>query len=261
MKEKIDIFLVIFFPLFAVFVSFKFDTVFLVSTLLFFALPSIYLSYRTPNGILRSAIFSMLFSIVGTLLFDHLAKVDKAWYTTTIFPIKIFGTVTIEDLIFTFLFVYFVTIFYEHFEDKGKHKILAPRMKYFFVLATTVLSVFLLIYLINPAFNVNFTYIKIGSVLFLFPVVAFLIEFPKYISRFLKVAPYFFFLIFSQEIVAVKLNHWGFPGKNFIGFISIPFFGIVIPYEELFLWISISAISVICYFEYFDDNKLRSELK
>lgn len=253
--RKLDILLLIFFPILATVLSIVFNTSYLVSELLFFGIPSLYLSYRTQKAILHSVIFSLPALVVGTLIVDHMAILNNAWHTTTLFPFRFFNTVPIDDLIGGFLIFYSVVIFYEHFFDKGKHKLVDSRMKYFVYLAVPSFTIFLLLVFTNSGLlKMDYLYLKGGIIGLLIPSIAFLFEFPKYISKFLKTAPYFFYLGLLDELTGLHLNQWSFPGKDFIGWVTI--FNYRFPYEEFFFWLVISAISTLCFFEFFDDDRI-----
>lgn len=103
-------------------------------------------------------------------------------------------------------------------------------------------------------FLIDYFYIKSGLLFLLFPTLAFLITFPKYISKFLKTVPYFFYLGLLQELTALHLGHWSFTGKNIINMVTI--FEYKFPVEELFFWLMIFSFTVLTYFEFFDDEKL-----
>jgi len=83
---KFDIFILILFPILATFISLLINANYLVVTLLFFGLPSLYLSIRTRKRIAKTALFSLIFSVPLTIIVGYLASIDKAWYIkSTIF--------------------------------------------------------------------------------------------------------------------------------------------------------------------------------
>ncbi len=117
--KRIDIFLLIFFPIISVSLSLFLKTNFLTSTLLFFGLPSLWLSIRTPKQIKKTFLFALIFSIPLGIFIDYIATVDDSWFVPlTIFPFRLFNIVPIEDLLWGFFLVYSIVIFYEHFLDK-----------------------------------------------------------------------------------------------------------------------------------------------
>lgn len=256
-KKKIDIAILVIYPLFSVALSLFFKVSPAIATILFFGLPSFYLSLRTKKAIIRTLIFTSSISVFGIIV-DHLAALDKSWHTITVFPFRIFGTVPLEDLIWVFFLIYYIVIFYEHFFDKGKHKLIAPHMKYFAYFIISVSVIFLLLLFSNSSLlKIPYFYLKGGLLVLLVPSVAFFVYFPKFISKFLKTAPYFLYVGLLNELTGLQLRHWSFPGENFIGWITI--LGYRFPYEELFFWLVIFSIAVLCFFEFFDDDKLKRD--
>jgi hypothetical protein len=255
-KVKFDLILLILIPLVSALFSLIFRSNFLTSTLLFFGLPSLYLSLRTKKAIWRSLIFAVSFSIFMVLTVDHLGVLDNSWYVPySVISSRIFGTIPLEDVIWSFLLTYFIVIFYEHFFDKAKHRDIGSHLKYFSYITISLLSIFLLLLFSNSKLlKIDYFYLKAGLLFTLIPSLAFLVEFPKFVSKFMKTAPYFFYVGLLVELVGLQLNQWTFPGKHFIGWVTIS--GQTFPFEELFFFISIFAICVLTYFEFFDDDKL-----
>ncbi len=101
-RKKGDIIILIMFPIVSVIVSLLIKANFLTSTLLFFGLPAIWLSYRTKEMINKTALFSLIFSIPFTIVIDYIAVLDKAWYVPNSI-IRLFGIIPIEDFVWGFL--------------------------------------------------------------------------------------------------------------------------------------------------------------
>ena len=94
-----------------------------------------------------------------------------------------------------------------------------------------------------------------GSELFFFivPAITFLSLFPRLLSKYVKTASYFFLLSILFELTGLQLNQWTFPGSNFIGWVEL--FGHRFPFEEFFFGFVMGAISVLTYYEFFDDDR------
>ena len=119
MKIRLDFVVVLALVLFAIPTSFAINASFLVSTLLFFGVPSLYLLFRQKGQFKRIFTASVLFGIFYGFLLDYMAELNSAWaWADTqqlVFPYKIFGVVTIDVMIWFFLWVLFMVVFYEHF--------------------------------------------------------------------------------------------------------------------------------------------------
>src|SRR3989339_447213 len=101
-SKKIDALAIIFLPILAsiIILLLKTDLV-VISVILFFGLPSLYIAIRNPGIILKSSIFAFLFSWPLSLFVDTLAAIDGSWIIPhTIFPFKFFGVATVEVYIY-----------------------------------------------------------------------------------------------------------------------------------------------------------------
>ncbi|NQV08402.1 hypothetical protein HQ529_00965 [Candidatus Woesearchaeota archaeon] len=85
--KKLDIFLLIVFPIIAVIVSLSINASLIVSTLLFFGLPSLWLSYRTQHMIAKTAIFAFIITI-PVIVIDYLAHLNKSWNVPLFFHLE-----------------------------------------------------------------------------------------------------------------------------------------------------------------------------
>lgn len=252
--KKIDIFFLAILPVAAALIALIFRTNYLITTLLFFGLGSIWFSYRTPNRILRASLFSVLLAVMGTIVLDYIIVNDNAWWSPTIFPSRLLGILPYEDFIWGILQAYFVIILYEHFLDKGKHQLVGRNFKYFIYFLIGLLSVFFLAFFLKPALlQIPFAYFWIGSIFFLLPSIAFLVRFPKIFPKFIKLGSYFLLLHIVFEFTALKLGNWTFPGANYIGLVNIA--GFSIPIEEIVVWWLLFIFTILSWYEFFDDDQ------
>ena len=195
---------------------------FMVSTLLFFGLPSLYLAVIDKLHAKRAAIFAGCFAIAG-IYTDYMAERDLAWAEPhSIFGFRIGGLVPIESLVWFFLLSFLVIMYYEHFFDRSTHRLTGRRMRLLYgiiIVASAGFFIPLLLHLEIPA--VSYFYLKLGIFLGLLPLVAFLFEAPKYLGIFLKTAPYFLGLCLLNEFVGLYNGHWIYPGQHFIGWVRL----------------------------------------
>lgn len=252
--KKIDIFLLIIFPIIATSATLLLKLNYFWAIILFFGLPAVWLSIRTSKMITRTAIFSVAFTIPFAIVMNYVAVQDSSWYVpTTIFPFRLLGDLPIEDIILGFLLTYAVVICYEHFLDKGKHNLIDRKMKYFVWPFALLLIAFSALFVTHPEFlKIKYAYFWIGTIFLLVPIITTLSIFPRLLSKYLKVGTYFAILLAIFEYTGISLNQWIFPGKNFIGWIS--YFGYKIPFEEFVFWIILSVIGILSYYEFFDDD-------
>ena len=257
-REKIDLIIILIYPIIASLLSFLIKANFFTSTLIFFGIPALYLSIKYKKYIKKIALFSLILGVPFAIFIDYIMSITGGWSIPySIFdPFRLFNLVSIDGLIWTFLYIYFITIFYEVFLDKkSKPKLYKPNLKYLAIISIILFGTFFLIYLAQPSLlQINFFYLKVGLALGLLPILLVLFRFPKLYGKFFKAGAYFFFLTFTYEITALLLNQWTFPNNSqFIGFINI--LGITFPLEELVFWMILGAIAMLSYFEFFDDDK------
>lgn len=254
-ERKLDLFILLLMPLVSTILSLSFKTKFLVSTLLFFGLPAAYLSYKNKDSVKKSALFSLIFSLPLTLMIDYIGTDTKTWLINfSVFDYRLFGKIALEQFVWSFLSVYLVVIFYEYFFEKGKEKIIEKKMKYFVMGVSVVLLLFFIFLFTRPELlKLPYFYLIVGCVLTVIPGLTTFSFFPKLFSKFVKAGSYFFVLFLLEELVGIHLNHWSFPGNQFIGWVNL--FGFQFPFEELFFFIILGAIGVLSYYEFFDDDR------
>lgn len=252
--KKLDIFLLILFPLLSVFLSLTFKTNLLVSTILFYGLPATWLSIRNPKSITKTFIFSLILIFPFGAIVDYIATINGSWVVpTTVFSFRLFNIVPIENLIFGFILIYSTIIFYEHFHDKGKNKT-TNILKWLLSILISISIVFCLIYLLKPQlFIFKYAYFWLGIFLLLIPCLSFISFFPKLLSKYIKTTIYFFGLSLIFELTALQLGQWTFSGNNFVFWIKI--YNFTFPFEELFFYMIMFNIAVLSYYEFFDDDR------
>ena len=251
--KQIDIVLLLIFPILAAIISLSIKANYLTSILLFFGLPSVWLSYRTAHLIKRTFLYSLIYVIPFTVIVDYLVTIDKGWFVpNSLFPLFL-GVIPIEDFVFGFLLVYATIMFYEHFAHHGTHKLLAQRMKYLTQIIIFSIIIFTGILLINPAIlSIPYSYLLLGIIFLLIPPIMFLYKYPSYKPLFATIISYFFVLNITFELVALKLGQWIFPGENFIGWVQI--FGLRFPFEEFIFFTILFPIAMLTWYKYFDDK-------
>lgn len=265
-NKKIDLAVLIFIPILTALVSLAYKENFLVSTILFFGAPSLYLALRHKNALKKTLLFSLLFSVPLTFIFDYLIAKDKGWHiVSTVFSFRIFNIVVVEQFIWAFLWIFYIVIFYEYFLDKQEKRsifsffsktkaIITKPMEYFALLLFTLLLFFIFIAFFSPTYlKIDYSYLALGTIFGIIPLSIFLFKFPNFSVRFSKATLYFVFLAFIIEYVGLKLNQWTFPGNHFVGMVS--FFGFAVPYEEILIYFILSTPAVLSYYEFFDDDR------
>src|SRR3990167_7734358 len=112
-KRKLDIILLIIFPILATVLSLAFETNYLISTILFFGLPAAWLSWRNKHAAARAFLLTAVASLPFIFAVDYLAILNGSWHIPqSVFPARFFGVVPYEDFLWGFLLIYCIIIFY-----------------------------------------------------------------------------------------------------------------------------------------------------
>ncbi len=258
MSKKRDLILLILWPILASLISFLINANFFVSILLFLGVPSVYLSLINQKYVKKILLFSLAFGLPVGIVVDYIMELTGGWYIPySIFgSFRLFGFITLDILLWGVLETYLILIFYETFvEQKCTPELYSSNFKYLLILVILALGAFVLLYFYNPfLLNIDYFYLKMGLVMIILPVVSMLLKFPKFWNRFLNMGVYFFIFDFIYELTAVKLGQWSFPAENqFIGIVDI--MGIRFAFEEIFFWMILTAMAIVAFYEFFDDDK------
>ncbi len=226
---------------------------FLITTLLFFGLPSLFLSIKNPKEVFKAIIVSLFGGTVNSFIAEYAATTHNLWQVQTVFPFKLLGLLPVEELIWGILLLYSIIMFYDYFLDKSRHLIKIKRylIGFIYFLSLTFIS-----FVIRP--NVGaispYFYLMVGLIGLVLPSVVYLIYQPTSFLKFFKTSLYTFYVGIIFEIISVKLGHWVFTGDKFIAWIE--FWGAKFPFEELLCWQIVVAFAILAYYELFgDDNK------
>lgn len=254
-RKKLDLILLLIYPILGVLSSHVFNINAFGSVLVFFGLPSFYLSIRATKYAKRAIIFSLVASVPLTIIIDYIAHLTGQWIIPNSILPRIFEYVSIEVMIWAILNCYFVVMFYEYFlHHHFTKKLWCRELRYLFIIELLLFILFLFAYYFSPAYiHIPFFYFWFGVVIILIPVILQLFTHPRFISKFFETAAYFFYLTITYEITALQLGWWDFPGKKFIGWVSI--FNIRFPLEELIFWLLLLAMCILTFYEYFDDEE------
>lgn len=241
----------------ASFASLIFNAEIYGSLLLFFGLPSIYLSYRYPQHIRKSAVFSLLISIPFAFLFDYVMESTGGWTLgrMALPNIWIIGHVSLFQIIWLFTYSFFILMYYLVFYKSSRRGALYQKRFPYFVAAMLIILLAVIFghFFFPELLYIHYFYLKAGIVVILLPTLAILGSHPALDKKMLKVGAFFLYYCLVYEVTALKLDQWSFPAHNeFIGLIH--FHGYAFPLEELLFWIMLGAIAGLSYYEYFDDN-------
>ena len=238
-------------PILATILALLLKTDFLVTSLLFYLVPAIYISIKLQDRILKSLVFTIILLIPLTFVIYGLGVFGGAWHVPTTSSNLFLGFIALQDVVWALVFVYLVVMLYQYTADKGNDIIFPKKLWYLCAIVAILLVALGISWLANDAFIViSFAYVAIGVAFVLVPIVLFSIfRSTKSISM-IPITIYLAIVNVLYEFVGLTLDLWSFPGAEFLGY--IPFFSHSLPIEEFVFFILLAAPAIIVFFKTFD---------
>lgn len=195
--------------------------------------------------------FTILFIIFATVVFDYLCERFAGWSGPTIFPFRLPGGVTVEEIQWIAFFFPLTFAINEHFfatqlrtPPNRTAKLILKSSFYIGLLAVLPLT------LLVETFS--YVYVCIG--LLLQPTfILFGIWVNKWIVRevlWIGITTGLLNLVF--EMIALRNNYWEFPG-TYVGYVQL--LGFQFPVEEFVFLILLSGPSIVCTYAIYKNYK------
>lgn len=222
------------------------------ATLVFFGVPLLYLLTKLKHVKTNVFIASFFFCVGFLAIIYYLAIQDNTWVVPSIFPIKIFGVISIEDYLFAYLEFCLILLFYRYTVKADEQK---KEVNIVLIALVNLISLFAFVFiriLWPQTLIVPYFYFWGGLTFAFIPLVLFFLKNPPKIKPFFSIVPYFFVLSFIFELTALYLGHWSFPGSHYIGLISL--WGMRFPVEELIFWMILSPPACLAWYSFFETN-------
>lgn len=238
-------------PIVATLLSLVYNLPFLTSTLLFYGIPSIYLSIRNPRLIKTTLIFSLTMGLTMLFIFDHLAYLDHAWFVPNSMWRFMGNSIPIEDGLWAVLLVYVTIITWEYFFHKPQTNPTFHRnMNYFFIFCAIFMTLFFVTYVSSPQrLVIPYFYIKMSVIFEMIPLAIFFFIRPKIIKQLLKITIYFFLVDALFEYIGLRNYQWYFGGEHYIG--EILYFGHRLALDEVIILWLLAAPGIVVWYELF----------
>ena len=158
---------------------------FFMATILFFAIPAIYISFWHRKFIKKALIVSAA-ALPFTLIVEYIMGVTGQWvFPSSIFNSRLFGFTAYEVFFWYFAWIYFIVMFYEYFlEEKCTHKLSSPRLKYVFFAFVALVGLFLAKMAITGSFvAIPYFYLIWGITFGIIPIILVLLKFPNLFTK------------------------------------------------------------------------------
>lgn len=237
-KTTEKILLIIYFILVAL-LGVAFDFSYLVSTLLFFVIPSLYVTVKRPELFKTLSVYAVAIGIPFALIIDAIGLYNHAWWETTVFPIRIFGLVTFDTILWAILYAYTIPALYEYFFIKRNIISLPKKFWQFEFYLLIILTIFIFAFSVHPDwFAIPYFYTIFVGLFYVLTCIVGLINRPKEFSKLLMQCLFFSTLLFIGEIGALAAHQWGFSGNEYLGMIHIG--ELTFPFEEM-IWILVGV--------------------
>lgn len=231
---------------------------FLKATLLFLGAPCLYLAYRLRASTQWQRIIAMaaLFGGWYGILFAFLADWNRIWaWPAESLPWGTwFSIVNPVEILWVFLWVLFITLFYEHFVDGPGQRPVSRNILFATIPAALISAT---IYVCAHAFPWIITWTYAYLVLFMLtlpPAIVLLLRRPSIIWKIVAPALFFMPMHIAHEISSLYLGHWYFPG-TYLAIVPLPG-NTGVPIEEFVVWIVLGSVLTLAYYElYIDDER------
>lgn len=250
--NKLDALFVFSWTLVAFVLSLLYGRNYLLTGLFFFVIPSIYLSLRRPGLIKKCFIVSAVFTIPAVGIASYLAHTDGAWFNFAISGVRILNSYPLDDFLWALIYFYYILAVYEFFIDGEVNLNLPKKFVKFYEIVIPLTILFSLIAYIRGGIQLQYTYFLSIIVWFIVVPWTIIAYHPVLIPKIVKLGVYFLFLSVLDEYIANVNVNWTFPGRHFIGYVSI--FNISFPLEE-FMWLFLAVPAIVTYYEFVADDE------
>ena len=253
MGNRKDMALVILCPLIASAVSLFQGLGLLGSTFLYFSVPACWLSFRNRGRVQllqKIALFAFVLTVPLTIVIDYILVINEVWHLpSSAFPFRLLGQIAIEQFVWTFSFVYFIILFYEHFFEVEQDPYFLRKVAYLISFFLIVLLAFFAILAGRPSLMLfPHTYFWVGLSFVVAPMFVFLLVVRRFPFRFLPTTLYFLVTAVLFEYVGLHLEQWIFTGRGIL--YSFSFFGQLLPLEELVCWWFLAPCTVLALYKF-----------
>lgn len=252
-RKKLKLFFIFIYFIFAGIIVSYFKLSYLPSVLIYFGIPSIYITLRKKEIFRKTTLYSLLLVIPCVFIIDYIAIASNAWYEVSTLKIFLLNILPLDSLIWGFLFGYFVISFYEYFLDRDKNKKkFSKKIKYLIYIIAIISVIFGLIYSLNrELLSVRYFYFILIFTMFSIPAIGIIRNYPNLFKKVIYLGAYFTILLFIYELSAIYTGQWFFNGE-YLGMVTL--FKISFPYEE-FLFMLIAPSAFIWVYEFFADDR------
>ncbi len=251
-----DISVIFLFTLLGIFVTLFFEPKPIISALIFFTFPTIYMISKNRKLPYKKILTTSVLLTILIGILDILITASKGWLVPDeqlVIKMRLFGFAPIDEILWFFLLIFFLLVFYDYFIEKEKTKTLSKNVRWLVLLIGITTAIVSLLFLFGLIAKIKFVYIFVGFIYMIPPFIIIVLKKPRFIKKFFFVTLPFFLINLAHELTALKIGQWNFPGE-YIGTVTL--FGLSFPFEEFFFYIILGPAIGLAYYElFFDDMK------
>ena len=208
---------------------------FFVSSILYLVIPSAYFLSRNSRIAVRAIMVSLL-SMPLMIVLDYLAFFNQAWAVPTIFSVRFFQFIPIEDFFFTFWAI-FVVIAGRNYFFPHLSRIQVDWKRYIksVLVILVIFGIFLFLYNSSPE-SLTIPYYDAWLLVlgFIFPTLFLFLRESKYRYNLIQITIFSLLLMLPYELTANALGFWTFPSDQYLGMLRL--LGQSFPIEEFLEW-------------------------
>ncbi len=252
-RKIVDIYVICIITLLGASLSIFLKVNLIATTFLFFIFPSIYLAVREKKSFYKVFVASLSSGLLYLFCFDFLSQINNVvTWGPSVLEYKILDIVSIDTMLWTYFYMFYLFIFYEHFIDSSKSKSsLSFSAKMSFVIGILLVILLTTTHDLYPQILLFPKAYLVLSFIFSCPVILFYFNKFKIIKKVFYSMLYFTPMFLVYEFTALYIGNWSFNG-DYIYIFNI--LGLYLPIEELVFWIILSGAIPALYFEYIFDN-------
>lgn len=175
MSKKIDAVVLILFLIFGIFYSIFTQDLFIgkaVFACVIFTIPSvIFLGLRENKPWKKIITATLIFGTINGFLFEFIAEFNRSYSVISrVFP-KILGIVPIDNILGHTMMAFLTFTFYEHFISIKKSSTISKRVKYAFLISTSIILIIMFLFIYHPyLLKFNYSYFYMGLIAIIPPI-------------------------------------------------------------------------------------------
>lgn len=223
----------------------------IVGHLLMFVVPGLYLVVRYRAIRSHAFLVSIVFGLAAGTLLQAVSELNQLWRYEPAFPFFNLNGLPMEAIAWYVMWSGFAICVYAVFFDTRKPKMerkeTLKRHAPFLILGSVVFVLtILLVFLNRELFIVEHPYLVFGIPVFLLPLLVVFYVRPQVFNEIFRAALFLSLFALIYEVIGLHVGWWTY-AETFIA--SVPIGAVVVPIEELILWVSLGSLSVLAWFE------------